>query len=85
MDSSNIPDLLQICQDDLDLAIDAVYKLVKKVSVGKSENHKTKLLAKMQEFANVLIKKPPLEKRTNELPTEDCVPAKKVKLDSDRK
>ena len=85
MESSNIPDLLRICQDDLDLAIDAICKLVKKVSVGKSENHKTKLLAKMQEFAKVLIQKPPLEKRTNELPSEDNVPAKKIKLDSGRK
>ena len=35
----NAPNLLELCQNDLDLAIEAVDNLVKKVSHGKQENH----------------------------------------------
>ena len=61
MEIPNVLDLLELCENDLDLAIKAVDKLVKKVSDGKSENWKTNLFAKMQEFANVLLQKPQLE------------------------
>ena len=54
----NVLDLLELCGNDLDLAIMAVNKLVKKVSNGKNENCKTKLSAKMQEFTNALLQKP---------------------------
>ena len=64
----NIPNLLEFCQNDLDLAIEAVDDLVKKVFNGNNENRRTKLLAKMQEFTKVLLQNPPLEKRSNELP-----------------
>ena len=55
MEVPNVLDLLELCDNDLDLAIKAVDKLVKKVSNGKSENCKTKLMVKMQEFANALL------------------------------
>ena len=85
MEASKIPDFLQLCQNDLDLAIEALDKMIKKVSNGNNEIHKTKLLTKMLDFAKVLVQKPPLEKRTIDLPSEDSVPAKKIKLDSERK
>ena len=85
MEDSKIPDFLQLCQNDLDLVIEALAKMTKKVSNGNNEIHKTKLLTKMLDFAKVLIQKPPLEKRTIDLPSEDSVPAKKIKIDAERK
>ena len=85
MEDSKIPDFLQLCQNDLDLVIEALDKMIKKVSNGNNEIHKTKLLTKMLDFAKVLVQKPPLEKKTIDLPSEDSVPSKKIKLDSERK
>ena len=78
----NIPNLLEFCQNDLDLAIEAVNNLVKEVSNGNQKNHKSKLLAKMKEFTKVLLQNPPSQKRSNELPQEATIPKKKIKLHS---
>ena len=67
MEVPNVLDLLELCDNDLDLAIKAVDKLVKKVSNGISENCKTKLLAKMQDITNALLQKPQLEISDNQM------------------
>ena len=67
MEVPNVLDPLELCDNDLDLAIKAVDKLVKKVSNGKSENCKTKLLAKMQDITNALLQKPQLEISDNQM------------------
>ena len=73
MEVPNVLDLLELCENDLDLAIKAVDKLIKKVSDGKSENCKTKLLAKMQDFAKVLIQQPHLRKRATSITENQMV------------
>ena len=44
MEVPNVLDLLELCENDLDLAIKAVDKLVKKVSNERNENCKTQWL-----------------------------------------
>ena len=84
MSNANIPDLIQICQNDHSLVMKVIENYVKVVSTGNDTDLKKSILENLQNLTKNLMELPRGEKRSNddsEIEPND----KRLKIDSIKK